>query len=216
MHDHRYHFFLQIVPQLAKAAVNSLIIACGATVLGLSGGTLVALIQYSGNRIANFFISIYILLIRGTPMIVQIVFLYHVLNLPINPIYIAILAIGLNSCAYISQTIKTGIQSIAPGELEAASVMGFSRTQIIRYIILPQAFRAIFPSLGNEFVTLIKDSSLAYIIGVNELFKEAKSITSASYDVLTVYLAITFFYFVMTTTVTLCLQKYEKSLEKQC
>lgn len=208
--------FLHILPKLAQAATTSLFIAFGSTMIGLSGGTFIALAEHQGNRFLNFFINIYISIIRGTPMIVQIVLLYYVLNLPIDPIYIAILAIGLNSCAYISQTIKTGIQSIDRGEIEAASVMGFSKLQIIYYIILPQAFRAIFPSLANEFVTLIKDSSLAYIIGVNELFKEAKTITSTSYDVITVYLALTLFYFVMTSIITIFLKKYEKNLEKKC
>ena len=211
-----FQLLLQTLPQLAHAALYSLLIALGATLLGLSGGTCIALLQHKGNRIINFFISIFLMIIRGTPMIVQIVLLYYVLNLPIDPLYIAILAIGINSSAYISQTIKTGIQSIAPGELEAAFVMGFSQTQIIRYIILPQAFRAIFPSLINEFVTLIKDSSLAYIIGVNELFKAGKNLTSTSYDVITIYLAITFFYFMMTTSVSVLLNYYEKKWESQC
>ena len=149
-------------------------------------------------------------------MIVQIVFLYYGLNLPVAPIVIAILAIGLNSCAYVSQTIKTGINAVAKGEIEAALVMGLSRRKIMRHIILPQAFRAIFPSLGNEFVTLIKDSSLAYIIGVHELFKESRNLMNVTYDVTTIYFAVTLFYLLLTYSVTLALQEYEKSWERSC
>ena len=86
----------------------------------------------------------------------------------------------------------------------------------MRFIILPQAFRAIFPSLGNEFVTLIKDSSLAYIIGVHELFKESRNLMNVTYDVITVYVAVTLFYLILTYGVTLLLREYEKSWERAC
>ena len=206
----------KIFPLFAKASINTLIIAFCATLIGLFGGIILALGQRSTQKFFNYFASLYIMIIRGTPMIVQIVFLYYALNLPIPPICIAILAIGMNSAAYISQTIKTGIQAVHKGEIEAALVMGFSKGQITQYIILPQAFRAIFPSLGNEFVTLIKDSSLAYIIGVHEIFKESRNLLSTTYDVVTVYVAVTLFYFTITTIITTLLEHYEKNMENSC
>ena len=204
------------LPLLAKASANTLIIAFFSTLIGLCGGTAIALAEQSQIRLVRLVASLYVTVVRGTPMIVQIVFLYYGLNLPFSPIVVAIIAIGLNSSAYVSQTIKSGINSVAKGEIEAAVVMGIRRRDIMHYIILPQAFRAIFPSLGNEFVTLIKDSSLAYIIGVHELFKESRNLMNVTYDVITVYVAVTLFYLVLTYSVTLLLQQYEKSWERTC
>jgi His/Glu/Gln/Arg/opine family amino acid ABC transporter permease subunit len=203
-------------PLLARASLTTLTIAFGATLLGLCGGTVIALAEQSTMRLVRMIAALYVTVVRGTPMIVQIVFLYYGLNLPFSPIIVAIIAIGLNSSAYVSQTIKTGINSVAKGEIEAAIVMGIRRRDIMRFIILPQAFRAIFPSLGNEFVTLIKDSSLAYIIGVHELFKESRNLMNVTYDVMTVYVAVTLFYLVLTYSVTLALREYEKSWEREC
>lgn len=206
----------RIIPLFARASLTTLTIAFFATLIGLFGGIILALAQRSTHTLFRYSASFYIAIVRGTPMIVQIVFLFYGLNLPVAPIVIAILAIGMNSAAYISQTIKTGIQAVHKGEIEAAHVMGFSKTQITRYIILPQAFRAIFPSLGNEFITLIKDSSLAYIIGVHEIFKESRNLLSTTYDVVTVYAAVTLFYFAITTIITLLLEEYEKNMERSC
>lgn len=204
------------VPLLAKASLTTLTIAFFATLLGLCGGTAIALAEQSSMRFLRALAALYVTVVRGTPMIVQIVFLYYGLNLPFSPIVVAIIAIGFNSSAYVSQTIKTGINSVAKGEIEAATVMGIRRRDIMRFIILPQAFRAIFPSLGNEFVTLIKDSSLAYIIGVHELFKESRNLMNVTYDVMTVYVAVTLFYLVLTYSVTLMLREYEKRWEREC
>lgn len=208
--------FSTALPLLAKASVNTLIIAFFSTLMGLVGGTCIALAEQSHVCALRWLAGLYVTVVRGTPMIVQIVFLYYGLNLPFSPIIVAIIAIGCNSSAYVSQTIKTGINSVAKGELEAALVMGIKRRDIMRFIILPQAFRAIFPSLGNEFVTLIKDSSLAYIIGVHELFKESRNLMNVTYDVFTVYVAVTLFYLVLTYSVTLLLREYEKTWERSC
>ncbi len=208
--------FKTAVPLLAQACVNTLIIAFFATLMGLCGGTLIALAEQSHVRLFRWLAKVYVTIVRGTPMIVQIVFLYYGLNLPFPPLVVAILAIGCNSSAYVSQTIKSGMNAVAKGEIEAALVMGLKRRDIMRYIILPQAFRAIFPSLGNEFVTLIKDSSLAYIIGVHELFKESRNLMNVTYDVFTIYVAVTLFYLVLTSSVTLLLQEYEKRWERSC
>jgi len=210
-----FALFNNALPLLAKASINTLIIAFFSTLIGLWGGICIALAQQGDSVIGRFIAQAYVSIVRGTPMIVQIMFLYS-LNLPFSPIVVAIIAIGLNSSAYVSQTIKSGINSVAKGEIEAAIMMGIRRRDIMRYIILPQAFRAIFPSLGNEFVTLIKDSSLAYIIGVHELFKESRNLMNVTYDVITVYVAVTLFYLVLTYGVTLLLQEYEKSWERTC
>jgi len=208
--------FHMAVPLFAQAAGTTLTIAFFSTILGLCGGTLIALAEQSTIRFLRWIAMGYVSIVRGTPMIVQIVFLYYGLNLPFPPIVVAIIAIGLNSSAYVSQTIRTGINAVAKGEIEAALVMGLKRRDIMRHLILPQAFRAIFPSLGNEFVTLIKDSSLAYIIGVHELFKESRNLMNITYDVFTVYVVVTLFYLALTGGVTLLLREYERRWERSC
>lgn len=207
---------IKALPQLIYACKNTLIIAFFATLLGMTGGTLVALGLRSSITPLRWFLNCYTTIIRGTPMIVQIMFLYYGLRLPFDPIVVAIIAIGINSCAYVSQVVTTGINAVATGEIEAAKVLGFSHTQTLRYIILPQALRIVLPALGNEFITLVKDSSLAYIIGVNELFKESRNITNITYDVLTIYVAVTLLYLIMTYSVTLSLQILEKRWNRSC
>lgn len=211
-----FDLLLKSLPQLIYACKNTLIIAFFSTLIGMTGGTLVALGLRSTFSPLRWFLKTYTTVVRGTPMVVQIVFLYYGLQLPLAPIVVAIIAIGLNSCAYVSQVITAGINAVSKGQVEAAQVMGFTHIQIMRYIILPQALRVVLPALGNEFITLIKDSSLAYIIGVNELFKEGRNLTNVTYDVLTIYLAVTLLYLIMTYSLTLLLQATEKRWDASC
>ena len=208
--------FLKILPQLIRACQNTLLIAFFSTLIGLVGGTLVAIGLQSTFKPLRYFLKVYTTVIRGTPMVVQIVFWYYGLQLPIDPLIIAIIAIGFNSCAYVSQIMHSGIISVDQGQKEAAYVMGFTKIQTIRYIILPQAIRVVLPSLGNEFITLIKDSSLSYIIGVHELFKESRNLITTTYDVMTVYIAVTLLYLIMTHSLTMILHYVKKELEKPC
>ena len=108
------------------------------------------------------------------------------MGITIDTYWAVIGAIGLNSAAYIAHIIKSGILSVGKGQVEAGQMLGFSQMQIMRYIIFPQAVRVVLPALGNEFIVLIKDSSLASIVGVMELTKEGEIITSQTYDALTV------------------------------
>jgi arginine/lysine/histidine transport system permease protein len=211
-----FNLLIKSLPQLIYACKNTLIIAFFSTLIGMIGGTLVALGLRSTFAPLRWLLKTYTTIVRGTPMVVQIVFLYYGLQLPFAPIVVAIIAIGLNSSAYVSQIITAGINAVAIGQVEAAKVMGFSQLQVMRYIVLPQALRVVLPALGNEFITLIKDSSLAYIIGVHELFKESRNLTNVTYDVLTIYLAVTFLYLIMTYSLTLGLQTVEKRWDASC
>lgn len=185
-------------------------IGCG---IGLCLGTLLALMQTSTFRLLRAPVIIYVTIIRGTPMLIQILCAYYVLpqfGVTIPTTWVAIIAISLNSAAYISQIIRSGISSISTGQIEAGKVLGLTHTQIARYIILPQAFRVVLPALGNEFVTLIKDSSLASIIGVAELSMQGRLITSRTYDAITVFFAVALLYLIMTTTISLIVAKLEQ------
>jgi His/Glu/Gln/Arg/opine family amino acid ABC transporter permease subunit len=204
---------IQSLPALLHGALMSLQIACASGFLGLTLGTILAMTELSKNRIFSLVANVYVTLFRGTPMLVQILFVYYVLpqfGLMIAPFWAASLAIGLNSSAYVSQSIRTGLNAVDVGQIESAKTLGFNRIQIMRLIVLPQAFRIALPSLGNELITLIKDSSLASVIGVMELSKEASMIRSRTYDAFSVLLAVSVIYLVMTSVLSWILKRYEK------
>ncbi len=201
------------LPLLLQGVLVTLQIAgigCG---VGLSLGTLLALIQTSHIKLLRGLVTLYVTIIRGTPMLIQILCAFYILpqfGISIPAIWTAIIAISLNSAAYISQIIKAGIASIDIGQVEAGRVLGLTPPQIARYIVLPQAFRVVLPALGNEFITLVKDSSLASIIGVAELSKQGRLITSRTYDAITVFFAVAVLYLLITSTISLIISKLEQ------
>jgi His/Glu/Gln/Arg/opine family amino acid ABC transporter permease subunit len=190
-------------PELMRATGISLLLATGALLIGSLLGTLLAILETSSSPSARKLIRVYTTLLRGTPMLIQIVFIYYIINssLHLSAFWCALIAIGLNSSAYISQIIKAGIRSISHGQLEAAQTLGIPRKELLKTVILPQAIRTVLPALGNEAITLIKDTSLASLIGVSELFFAGKVIIAQTYDALSVYTAIALIYL----TITLCL-----------
>lgn len=211
-----FQLILKYLPFLIQGAGNTLYIAAFGCFLGFSLGTILALAQTSSSRILKWLVSLYVTLIRGTPMLIQIAFFYYAimpaLGLHFAPITAAIIAIGMNSSAYISQIIRSGINSINKGQLEAARTLGLSTGQMIQYIILPQAIRIVIPALGNEFITLIKDSSLAYTIGVVELYKQGITMRSQTLDAMSTYVGVALIYLIMTTSLSLCMSYVEKKM----
>lgn len=206
----------QSLPFLWQGTLITLKIAACSCLLGIFLGIMLGIGQTRKNIFLKGFVAIYTTIIRGTPMLIQIFFMKYVLlpllgiNMP--ALYAAILAIGINSGAYISQIIRSGILSVNRGQLEAAKTLGFSHWQTIYYIVLPQAIRMVLPALGNEFITLIKDSSLASTIGVMELFKEGSAIISRTYDPFTVYTTVAFIYLIMTTLLTIFINYVERRM----
>lgn len=205
------------LPRLLHGALVTIALASCSLAIGFTGGTVLALLQTGTNRLIKGLITAYVTIIRGTPMLIQIAFLYYLLPLlgiHISAFFSAVIAIGLNSCAYISQIIKSGIISINKGQIEAAKTLGISRRDTIRYIILPQALRVVLPALGNESITLIKDSSLASTIGVVELYKEGQIITSQTYDALSVFCALALGYLAITSLLSYVFSHIEKRLNR--
>ena len=208
-------FISYYLPFLLKGTTISLEIALFGCILGIFIGTILAAFFSKGSLIAKIFAHIYVTIIRGTPMLLQVMVTYFMLKqagINISPFWSAILSIGCNSGAYLSQIILSGINTIPVGQSEAAKVLGFSNLQTLRYIIFPQAFKGIIPSLGNEFVTLIKDSSLASIIGVYELSKQGEIIMSKTYNAPAVYLMVGCIYLILTTTLTLLISYLDKKM----
>lgn len=205
------------LPSLLHGTVVSLQITFIAAFIGLTLGSIFGLAEAAKSRFIPLAVRTYVTLFRGTPMLVQILFIYYVLpqfGLTLAPFWAASLAIGLNSSAYISQIIRTGINAVSKGQIEAAHTLGFTPLKTMLNIVFPQALRVALPALGNELVTLIKDSSLASIIGVMELTKEASVIRSRTYDAFSILLAISIIYLILTGTLSFFIKKYEKRLTK--
>jgi His/Glu/Gln/Arg/opine family amino acid ABC transporter permease subunit len=204
-------------PNLMRGALVSLQIAAIGCAMGIILGTLLGLLQATGNTFFRTIIGIYVTILRGTPMLIQIAFAVFVLpqfGIVLPDFWAATLAIGFNSSAYLSQIIRAGIKSVGKGQWEAAHVLGFSHIQAIRFIILPQAIRVVIPALGNEFITLIKDSSLASTVGVMELSKEAAYIKNSTYDALTTYCIVAIIYLFMTSILSLIMHLIERRMNR--
>jgi polar amino acid transport system permease protein len=211
-----FALIVESLPALLRGTLVTLQIAALGSFIGIFFGTVVGIGQTNKNRFISWCAHGYAFLLRGTPMLIQIFILVYVfpqIGITIPKFWAAILAIGLNSSAYVSFIIKSGIQSVQRGTIEAARVLGFSRAQTMRFIILPQAVRVVLPALGNEFVTLIKDSSLASLVGVVELTQEGRIIISRTYDALSMYCVIALMYLVLTTAVSLIIAYIEQRMK---
>lgn len=201
------------LPQLLSGVFVSLQISFFAILIGISGGLIIAILSQYKNKIISIAVQFYLLIFRGTPMLIQIMILFFLLpfiGISLSAFWSAVIAIGMNSAAYMSQVFLSGIQSVNKGEIEAAQTLGFSYKQIFHLIILPQTIKAIFPSLTNELITLIKDSSLASLIGVSELTHQGDIIRNQTYDAITAYAAVAIFYLVLTSVLTFVLYLYQK------
>lgn len=182
------------------------------TVLGLLLGTVLA---YKVPFLQQL-VWLYVIIVRGTPMLIQIMATYFLLTscgFCISAFWSATISIGFNSGAYLSQVVVAGINSVGRGQTEAAKTLGFSDAQIMYYIILPQAIRTVLPALGNELTTLIKDSSLASTIGVYELTKQGQIIMSQTYNAPAVFMMVGMIYFIITSVVSLVVSSLEKRMQ---
>lgn len=196
----------QYYPLLLRGILVSLQIAFCSCLLGAALGTLTAFAFSSKNKFLQLIAQAYVTIIRGTPMLIQIAATFYILKLSgssISALWSATLSIGLNSGSYMSQIILSGIKSVHKGQSEAAHALGFNQWQTNYYIIFPQAIRNVIPAIGNELVTLVKDSSLASTIGVYELAKQGEIIMSQTFDAPTVFACIGCAYLILTTIVTI-------------
>lgn len=194
---------------LWQGTLITILITVIAAMIGFSLGTVFAFAKHSLKNV----VSIYVLFFRGTPMLVQILFVYYVLpqmGVDLPPFWAASIAIGLNSAAYICEIVRTGMNGVSYGQIEAAQTLGLSSWMTKRYIVFPQAFRIALPAIGNELITLVKDSSLASIIGVMELTKEASIIRSRTYDAFSILLAVACIYLLLTMLISIVIKKMER------
>jgi His/Glu/Gln/Arg/opine family amino acid ABC transporter permease subunit len=185
-----------------QAAWTTIKISIYAILIGFAIGIVIGLGRISRNFLINGTATVYVEILRGTPLIIQIFFVYFglpSLGILIDPFSAATLALGLNSGAYQAEIIRGGVQSIPKGQMEAARSSGMSYLQAMRHIILPQGLRLSIPPMTNEYVTVIKDSSLAYTIGVVELTYVSNRLITIYYEPFTTLIFTALIYFTLTT-----------------
>ena len=173
---------------------------------GLIIGMIVGIARLASSKLIRFIATVYVDFIRGTPLLVQIFLVYFALPViighRIDPFVAAIAACSINSGAYVAEIFRGGIQSIDIGQTEAGRSLGLSWAQTMRYIVLPQAFKRIIPPLGNEFIAMLKDSSLVSVIGFEELTRRGQLIIARTYPSFEIWLAVAIIYLVMTLTIS--------------
>ncbi len=173
---------------------------------GLLIGMFVGIARLSTVWPVKMLAAIYVDFIRGTPLLVQIFLIYFALPIVvgqrIDPFIAAITACSVNSGAYVAEIFRAGIQSIDKGQMEAGRSLGMTWAQTMRYIILPQAFKRIIPPLGNEFIAMLKDSSLVSVIGFEELTRRGQLIIARTYGSFEIWLTVAFIYLLMTFTIS--------------
>lgn len=190
-----------------------------AVILGIVIGFLIAIIRSTYDKtgkmkILNFFCNIYLTVIRGTPVVVQLLIIYFVIfgSVDISKVVVAIMAFGINSGAYVAEIFRSGIMSIDNGQFEAGRSLGFSYPQTMRYIIMPQAFKNVLPALGNEFIVLLKETSVSGYIALQDLTKGGDIIRSRTYDAFMPLLAVALIYLVMVMIFTRLVNILERRL----
>lgn len=175
-----------------------------AVIMGIIIGFLIAVVRSSHDKtgklkILNGVCNVYLTIIRGTPVVVQLLIVYFVIfgSVNINKIVVAVIAFGINSGAYVAEIIRSGIMSVDNGQFEAGRSIGFTYTQTMIYIILPQAFKNVLPALANEFIVLLKETSVAGYIALEDLTKGGDIIRSRTYDAFMPLIGVAVIYLIM-------------------
>lgn len=200
---------------LAKGALITVEVTSVALVLGAAFGLLAGLARLNPRRRLVYGVaSAYVAFIRGTPLLVQLFILYFglpQLGIRLPAFLTAVLGLGIYSGSYVAEIVRGAIQSIERGQVEAARSLGMSAGQAMRLVVLPQAFVRMLPPLGNEFVALIKNSSLVSLLTIDDLMREGQRVISVSFRSLEVYLAVAVVYFVMTNGMSLITRRLERA-----
>ena len=212
--------------QYLNGVKTTLIVTALALILGICLGLIVALIRTAHDQqrpgkknpilgFLNLVAKIYVTVIRGTPMMVQLLIMSFVIfSSSRNFTMVGTLTLGINSGAYVAEIIRGGLMSVDKGQMEAGRSLGLNYVQSMRFIIIPQAFKNILPSLGNEFITLFKDTALISVIGGKELVYAAKAVGSKTYSVMFPYIGIAIVYLLLVMLFTYLQGKLERRLRE--
>lgn len=210
-----------------KTVLSGLLVTAEIAVLGLLIGvllgTLIAVVRVTPKykmlpKILDGVCNVYVAFFRGTPMVVQLLIGYYVLfpalNIVIDAVLVAVLIFGLNSAAYVSEIMRSGIQSVDIGQLEAARALGLPYATSMLKIVIPQSIKNILPTLGNEFIVLVKDTSIVSFIAVVDLTKAFRQIGDATYEYVIPYLMLAVVYLVLVLGITFAIRAMERRLKR--
>ena len=204
------------IPLLLTGAAVTVKITAISVMLGIVGGLFIGIARISENRAIHLAAAVYVDFLRGTPLLVQIFLVYFALPVltgqRVDPFLAAISACSINSSAYIAEIFRAGIQAVDSGQMEAGRSLGMSWVQTMRYVIVPQAARQVIPPLGNEFIALLKDSSLVSVIGFEELTRRGQLIIARTYASLEIWICVAIIYLIMTVSIS----RLVAWLERRC
>lgn len=210
--DERYKLILE-------GLKNTILIAIGALIVGILLGSIISIVKYTNKERGKFkllskIFDIYVNIIRGTPSVLQLMIMYYVIfkTSTIDSVIVGIIAFGINSSAYVAEILRSGFDSIDDGQVEASLSLGLNFRQVLKYIIIPQAIKVSLPSMGNEFVTLIKETAIAGYIGIEDLTKASDIIASRTYDYFFPLVLVALIYLVLTSVISKLLKKMERKL----
>lgn len=204
--DFNFQLVQDSLPLLLMGAAITVKITALSVIVGIIIGLFMGIARIVNIRIFRIIAAVYVDFFRGTPLLVQIFLVYFALPLLTgqrsDPYVAAISACGLNSGAYVTEIFRSGIQSIDKGQMEAGRSLGMTWVQTMRYIIIPQAFKRVIPQLGNEFIALLKDSSLVSVIGFEELTRRGQLIIAKTYASVEIWTCVAIIYLIMTLSIS--------------
>ena len=209
---------------LTNGLLITLEISVVAVLIGIVGGFLIAILRSTFDTVEkkniftktiNWILKAYITVIRGTPAVIQLMIIYFVVfaTTNVDKVTAAFISFGINSSAYIAEIVRSGIMSVDPGQFEAGRSLGFSHAGTMWHFILPQAFKNILPALGNEFIVLVKETSIAGYIGIVDLTKGGDIIRSRTYEAFLPLIAVALIYLVIVMFLTMLVGKLERRLK---
>jgi glutamine transport system permease protein len=205
------------LPMLLKGLQVTLYIFVIAIILGFLIGLVVALLRLSPIKILNWVAKVYVDAIRGTPFIVQLFFIYFGINsfqlISLNSTTAGIITVAINTGAYFAEIIRAGIQSIDKGQTEAARSIGFTSAQTMRYVVLPQAFRRMLPTITNQSIISLKDTSLLSVIGIADLTQQGQIQASATFEAFKIWLTVGVIYFIVIYLLTVLANFVERRIQ---
>ncbi|MGI6484753.1 MAG: amino acid ABC transporter permease [Tepidanaerobacteraceae bacterium] len=202
-----------LIPIMGLASIMTIELTILSIIFGTVIGLIIALMKISSIRVFSFTASFYIFVIRGTPLLLQLFAIYYggpSIGINLAPFVAAVLGMSLNCAAYVAEIIRAGIQSIDKGQMEAARALGMTYGQAMRRVILPQAYRRLIPPMGNEFIALLKDSSLVSSIAMVDLMRTAQQMYANSFKPIEVFTLAGAYYLLLTTVFTLVFGKMER------
>lgn len=220
-------FFDKFGSMLVSGTKVTIIVSLITIIISIIIGSILAMLRTGKTKVIRYIVSAYVAFVRGTPVLVQIYIVFYgipllgiefpsfnIMGLDSQRVISGVLALAINSSAYVCEIIRSGIESLDKGQMEAARSLGFNHIQSMRMVILPQAIKNILPALGNEFIGLIKTSSLVSTIGLAELMYIADSIRGVSFMAFVPLFVVAVIYFVITFIVSLVIRTLEKKMAK--